>query len=1693
MKKGLSTFCSKDQPSLVLLMIVMLVLILNSCIQSPSKSRRSLITGSSTSPTNVPSKLPDFTQGNNFIQNGGMVYTSSVDFDLSFTDVLQLRGKDVDSYLRTNGIDTISCLTANFVENGINQIHIFAAIPHSLYNFTSSSTEYYYTIAPSDEASNKNFCQKSVLVNKLFSLYPSYAQQFKISNLCPSGTCLATTFGSQPLALYSQMGINLNQVATAQLSFNIKNLPIAKTPLGNSCTTAIECKNQGYDCCSLGQCVKDLALKPDVVQTSPDFNQALQDILNNPSHIYNYPQYYFICSSQVNQPTDTSNQIPVKNQAQLRLEMLTDLYNCTNKLEGEMGICSKTISTPELGKSYSAGPDDRSFATTYTNQAMGSYTPTDPDELNTIQEIVYGEVTLFNYDQISDESVLSADPADLSSYIKINGQRNDNEDSGAGVILKNYPASAINKDLIIRYRVDASCVQLNQYLGKCEKHYVQGKQRSGDTQASARRGRATDHYPASNLFKLPGYANTSKTITVEVDGINQRQDVDWTLNPGSPQSIEFLSNNGLKVFDQQKVKISFFVDLSVHKVMDSKLAALKNIQTICHCATIDCGLRPIKNTAGEISDYACIYPDPNPVTPPISQKIYLSSKTVPVRYFDSTGTSRASVNGDTLAQEGKAFSYRKGDLLNPNNVTDINNPTNGEDTYIGFNEIYGSLSYTNNSAKPAKEVNVSKGKIYDIYVDNGTYSNCVQCGNDYYSQLNKLFPLTQFAGGLIPLQARTDRYQANGVRADDLKFGRACMLPATMIPWSHAVASDPQEQRLNRLRTQHFYYSNGYQYDWFGFDYGAVIGSFDGVKWFSIGTNRRIKADSNKLFIAVNGPFGDLALESTFTVTVNDGAMNPAGSNMITSDLESDGAECQKFHQCSTDNDCATTLGWEYVCTNVNEITTSWPRFDDNAKEIPDSARDDNRLVNILGISTTGKRCVYRGRGSACTQNYQASAINLNSTFNQTQNQSLHTCSLNNYCQSISSNSTLNSAFNNRIARFGKVRTDSNSDSFGLATKVAGRPMEFNASETLRSETARNINANKVAGLCVPGRSPEIDNFISQNSTVPPSEYLGDRVLGMGMSYRSNTVGAVKTYLASCPVFNSTNNYYYTSSSTPAGSNSANTELITNSSAQDISTNAMTVFNSIFNSKGLSFGLLKKPTTTLTSISFEENRCMRAPGASCFSDNDCAPSKIIADRIKMISAEDTSITNTFLNKYEIKFWQEELICSQATSKSDAAYSTYSNRCCRDVGKTISIPIYDISNGIYMDKIAGVDISMSNPFRYSRVSTVYKDQKNDPTNYPVLQGPIKDQCALTACPDPSVTTNQFKTFSAYAERTSCSGDWVRNFTSGNHVWDKTKFQSFNASMFKCMNWYPGKNGWSCKGLEKDDPNCLVVQTSPYSGKAKAVMSYMARLELTGIPQIALESEDFFNGVSEGDMSCRSFPTDQGACYPGNSDPACNNRTAGVQSSSLTNYAYPIQLFTTGASAEYKNGSGQKYYSALDANNFQSMKTIFKSDEVVACIPAGTTMTVGADPNLCCTGFINAKTNKCQLPDFVDVSVYTNRYVSSEGRKLSPNLFDQNGYIKDPSYVAQLACEKRMCASGVLAYGILISKLRTPGQEKIDQKIFRFLENNPDTDDLNGLLSLYNAGLKLNNHAYCLPASSNSSGQSNDDLTIISCGN
>jgi hypothetical protein len=1712
----LNKFMRKLVSSRNYFLLFIISIFLFSCIQATSNKRMSsavnpttTIPGATTTTTN----LPVFKDGLNFFQNGGTVYTSTFDLQIDFVDTFYFRGKEIDTYIRNVNNSTPICLVSRYPQVGTNKILILAMMPKSTYNYTNQSIEYYYSLAPADSATNQNYCQKTALIDKLYQTYPALTPIYKMNSLCNGTICSSNGYSSNTIEIFSNSGISINNIATLGLILNIKNVTtVSSTTLGSTCTTNNECLNQGYDCCSGNQCVKDLQKKSGINESSTEYQQALQDILNTPTSIYNYPQFFYICSSGSTQKTSTSTTTASDAYAaQKRVNTLASYYNCTNKVNGESGECSAVFTNVAVGATNTLPADDRSFVSTFTNLNTSS------DTLVSIEKIYYGDVLIYDYSTKSEAQLSS--PVYSDAYITISGNHNDDLTTGSSVTLNSIPVGTINKDLLIIYKNDASCTYVNASLSKCEKYYKQGQSNFGSTTESNRLGRPTDHYPASNIFLLPAYANINKSLKVELDGIQLIQGTDWDVINSTNNYIQLYPTSGasLKAQDNQLIKITFFADISA---MKSKLTALDNIKAACNCTDYTCNLSPLKNSTGAIIDYACVYPPNNVANVPISQKIFLSSKSIPVRFFDKTGAPYNSITVNNYGQEGEGegiepFTYTNGDLSKPNNL-------NG---YVGFNEIYGSLNLSTNSAKPPSVVNVKKGGSYDIYVDNGSYYTCAQCGADYYSQINKVFPSVQFGGGMVPMQYQSSRTAnlSTMIRSDELAFGRACIVPATMIPWTHYISSDVPTQRKNRMKAQHFLFANGYQRDWYGFDMGAVIGSFDGVKWFAVGTNRRIKATSDKLFLAVNGYMGDLSIESTYSVSINDSLLNPSGLGMVTSDFDNDGAQCQQYHQCASDNDCYATFGADYLCSSVTDITTPWPVFDDNANEVAETTVQNNQFISILGLSNPGKRCVYRGKGSLCTARYNN--VNSNSSFNETKTYDFHVCSTNNYCQSFSTDGTLNANFNNRVSRFGKVVGDTTKDAFGLGTPIAMRPFSFSGQEEIRTETLHNLAGIKAQSMCIPGKAPEAvinqPNYVLQNYTVPDStNYPGDRTVGIGQTYMKLTSND-PYYFYACGVKDGNNNYFFKSTDNTV----VDSDINMAAGGQFTSTNALYLFNSLFTNKGMKLDLLAPaPTSILKTINYQKNTCLKVAGSSCYSDFDCAPSKAITDKIKLLNATDSTLNSLFLNSYEIKFWQEPLVCSQAALKTDTTFDPKNNKCCREVGGVISIGQSSTSNLTTLpntSSLPGIDLAFNDKTRYSRVATYYTEMKKDIVSYPPLNIPASSECSIgapttTSCYPYTSLANQFKTLSLIGSKTSCSNHWVRNFYNGTHNWDAAKFQNFNPSAFKCYNFGPNNitydlvdPNFSCTGADNDqDTKCKFIQTSPSSSKAKSVLNFLAKMELIGIPQIAIPSELTYISDIDSDLACRSDPASQNGVYPIDKDFNDDSDLDGVKTNDHDLYIPPLiwwkNLTTTtektsgssnvltylnpivASNAEIHDGTNY-YYSALDNSKLNpTFKRIFKADEIVACQPTGTIMASTTDFNLCCSGFINQTNKQCALPDFVDLSIYTNKYVSSEASALNENLFNADGYINDPTYVAQLACAKQMCASGKITFGILISQLKIPGLEAINNKYYRFLQGSPISDDANGFLSLYNKGLKLNNHAYCIPVNSNLG-----DLPILSC--
>ena len=1610
----------------------------NSCLQKGAGSRQF---AQSEDKKESIKRLPEFKDNLNYLQIREQMFTGNITIPVSSQEGIILKGKQVDHYIRNFGQEDIHCLVVRFPSTATNELMIVAARPQSNYNLNGVQSFFYYINV--NDTGNRLFCKTPSMIHNL----GTSELIFSLQDVCPD--CRFSFLVSKEIFLTNSAGQKIPNIETNSFSLTINFNNDTENVSPFSCQSSSSCKARGLDCCSVNLCVKDKQLKQGTDTQSPEYLQATEDIQENPESIINYGQFFHLCPRTTvvaEQPVEEET-----NPGDVALELfnsLKELYECTTPTIGEMGFCTLTIPDALGTETYAVMTDDRSFTSTHTNS--------DIDQIlsnNTIDKIVYAKETLY-------ENKRTQIPGSV-----VLGTGNDSLVDGQTITLNHIPKKDIDKTLKIRYRIDASCEELGHSLGKCYKIYIQGQNES----------EITDHFPASNEFLLPFYADASRKIEVRVDDVLKLRGTHWELQTSPTLKAVFLGN-GLQILDTQVVKITFFVDLNNYEVLESKTIALKEIKKKCQCEDTRCRLKP-KIINKKIVNYICDYPPPRLPDTPLQITLLLSSKTVPHRYYDETGALQKTINTKTPPQEGRAFEYKNDDFLRPNNVDD----------YIGFNEIYGSLGPSAQAPKPAKEITVKKGKSYNIFVDDGAYSSCSSCGSDYYSRVLKLFPQSFLnkGGGYYPNNVNTDRFsRASTYRADDLLFGRACWVPATMIPWSHAPNEDRQLQRLKRLSAQHFLFANGYQRDWYGFDYGSVIGSFDGVTWFAIGNQRHIKAESSKLFLAVNAYFGDLTLPSSFRVVISENVPVFGVGSQINSNFESDGAECQKLHICRTDKDCITQLGWEYSCETVSGIKGYWPIFDEHALEKPDAGRA-RRFIKTLNVKKGGEnRCVYRGRGAPCIIDYDIA--DGSNGFTGLTDYGLHACNANTYCRSFHNSDTFENKFNDRISRYARPVSDINTDpsndisdlnTFGLDTKILGRPDQWMGDKAPPLRAYSNLNYNKVYALCLPGRDPSNPTVTirDQHKTPPDIESQGDKVLGIGVTPVGQT--GADHYLSNCSIYDSQGNYYHQKSGpsllnrniTHIHQSISNVELARLAGSQAIPTNSLRALE-VLTEEDL---IANFETQQIEDPILQENRCLRAPGSSCFSDQDCAPSNFIVRKTRGIDHTDTTFWSV-LNPYEIRFWQEELICSQEAAFDDEDYDLTNNKCCREVGKNISLPtLTDQSHhGTFNtsipffdnNKIPGLGpltegIDLNNPNRYSRNATIH-DLKQHP-NYPALSSARADACGALGCFTKAQLSleRQFNTFGKTLERTCCTGHWIRNFhkeaNGGGHRWEPHKLQqNIPKSSFRCLNWLVcshtyntcGNTPFTCDHTEEaDDPSCYAKNILP--SEAEPILHFLGTLELLGIPQVQVKTGDW------EELHCSVHPDNQAA----------------------SGRLITIPNMITSNTAEYIDQS-KRLFSANDPNNFhEDLKQVFSADETTCCLPAGTEMKKDDDPNTCCTGFINPVNNLCQLEDFTNLTVYFNRYVSSHAKNVSLAKIDpETGYINDPIYVERLACATNVCASGTLARGVVLSNLRIPGHENAETRILQWLNVNGKISE--GLDELYNHGQRWNNHVYCVPVDS-----------------
>ncbi len=843
------------------------------------------------------------------------------------------------------------------------------------------------------------------------------------------------------------------------------------------------------------------------------------------------------------------------------------------------------------------------------------------------------------------------------------------------------------------------------------------------------------------------------------------------------------------------------------------LSIKKEVAKLCSCSASDADIfdvcpnwrfKPVYKSNVEIDanivDFTCITPAPaKPIGDIVNLNTSVTGRTAPHRLFylneykGSAGTTRKTYAYDSKKQSQSDFIYKQeGDDFS---YIDENLKTGPSTTAYNINSVVGPINIELTRAQSAKMINVEIGKTYIVAATGGFFTPCTKCKKD--SWIDAFMPHPGSANGTgLKFSGHTtkrDEYAGNSTLGnyEDTIFGRACWLPVTMLPFSHAKKStsgyptaDPTQQRQDRLKTQAALYINGYQRDWFGFNKGALIGSFDGVQWFAIGGGRRLTASTNKLFLAINAAFSDLAdATDTLVKIVPDNGGNIAADYDFDPELaindpkQNTGATCQKFHQCETDSDCVTQLGWEYSCADVTQVKTKWPVFSNDAEELGNT-ESENYLINILSSnqsSNVSKRCVYRGMGALCKRD-----------FGSISNSSLKkylTCAPNFTCVSLSA-----SKFNQEL-----IRSPNEFDNilFGRDANVLGRPKDYvTSNKALPTEAIDNLTSNANAslasgdyGLCMPGKAitavalsahqsqdaSKRTDFISQIASCPST---------------ATGVSRVQT----CPLFDSDMNYVFSTTAAEATAN-INALINQNSCGGDARDNVSGV--SAFQSIELATLAINK---NIPSAAFAADACFRRAGSVCHTDLDCSPNKMHADLLGSIGLKFFGNTRA-----EYKYWEESLICGQVDSPPSFGSSNYfdydlkQNRCCREIGKDFTMFTMDNTTPLSASDYSNrgkitPDLGTENLRLNTQIMT-YADPKANYrySRYQVSKTALADLTTVPTVKDNTAPAkNQWKVVNETGSATCCGGGWIRKFSDGTHDWTKVNRLKISPDNFQCIN-------------------------------------------------------------------------------------------------------------------------------------------------------------------------------------------------------------------------------------------------------------------------------------------------------------------
>lgn len=1038
-----------------------------------------------------------------------------------------------------------------------------------------------------------------------------------------------------------------------------------------------------------------------------------------------------------------------------------------------------------------------------------------------------------------------------------------------------------------------------------------------------------------------------------------------------------------------------------------------------------------------VADVACYTPTVVDNDLPFQDlEIAVNSRSAPHRFFTEDNEEYDPYDDDLVlsgstTQEGDAFEYLDNDGVFPLNGS------------FNMNSVLGQMTVNLDQARPARKIDLEYDKVYYIAALSGSYTACPTCSKDSWFTNFSPYPTTNYGLGIRASGFTTSRdsWGSNSSfgNYEDTIFGRACWLPPTMVPFGHNSDSDQQTQRLNRLQTQAALYINGYQRDWFGFNRGALIGSFDGVTWFAIGKGRKVRATTDRLYLAINAPFADLASPSDHIVSVQEYDFITTAAEYdynpeeeINSPYQNEAGLCQKYHECETDSHCVSKLGWEYSCVDVYQYKTKWPKFEaEGASEIAGEEKT-GALAEFLqqgGLAPgdSSKKCVYRGAGAPCR-------MDISNVANEGLRRAL-SCAPNFYCANLAS-----ADFTKEVARFATTLeniVESKNHYYGQDANVLGRPKDYIAqtsASTLPTQVKTNLQENfelmdsstSQMGVCRPGKSlPSYDGtYLAAQNTDQLIQHASKDV-NSRTDFISQIAGCNATMYnsmrySSCPMFNEDGDYLHLTDEymdIGAGATisvedsfydwtfSTRDGITKYYSTQQNMCGLESIDSGVFSVYGLSETVLRSSSAfesieardlTTSDVQIEptlvQNACFRRAGSICHTDYDCAPNFKHSELIDILNPD------LFGNTAEKKFWEEYLVCGQAQSEPVLSssptddelddynsYSFHNNRCCREVGKDITLYTEDSPNaseseGLRTDLYGGFNPNDAN--RYSRYAASLP-QVDDSTleatadgtflNYSNRVTAIKPNDPNYTTGNPSIlTNNQWKNVHDAAARTCCGGSWVRKFADGTNNWS-IKRLNLDVNDFQCLNYRTPLV--TTDSYADYDPGSITYQTG---ADLKALCEDPTQAA-GGCAQVSIDDGDGFStepptlDETLGTMIIDSEPD--------------RNTNLGYWSS------YPWAFSNLLASDQLGGYAYMDWsYSQADIENDGASRQVITT-RVPSFIPMGTVADIRLEGNSCSSETLSSNTCSGGWNGLCDAFGATARW--------SPDIGGTCGYLYDPS--------------------------------------------------------------------------------------------